>query len=209
MTHERIRVLCIDDHRIVRDGIALIISQQPDMTVVGAAASGEEAVALFDALRPDITLMDLQLPVMSGVEAIRRIRSTDRTARIIVLTMYRGDEDIYRALHAGASTYLLKDTVADDLIQVIRAVHAGERPISAQIKASLDGHADQPALTDREIEVLELVYRGHRNKEVAALLTISEETVRVHLKNIFAKLEVQDRTAAVNVALRRGILHVG
>jgi DNA-binding NarL/FixJ family response regulator len=206
---ERIRVLCVDDHRIVRDGLALIISQQTDMTVVGVAATGEEAVALFHELRPDVTLMDLQLPVMSGLEAIRQIRRADGAARVIVLTMYRGDEDIYRALNDGAATYLLKDTVADDLIRVIRAVHAGERPIPADIKARLDEHADQPALTAREVEVLELVYRGRRNKEIGALLNISEETVRVHLKNVFLKLNVSDRTAAVNIALHRGILHLG
>jgi DNA-binding NarL/FixJ family response regulator len=206
---ERIRVLCVDDHRIVRDGLALIISQQPDMTVVGVAATGEEAVTLFRQLRPDVTLMDLQMPVMSGLEAIRQIRRTDGTSRIIVLTMYRGDEDIYRALNAGAATYLLKDTIAADLIQVIRAVHAGERPIPSDVKAGLAEHGEWQALTEREVEVLELVYRGQRNKEIAISLGISEETVRVHLKNVFAKLDVQDRTAAVNVALRRGILHVG
>ena len=209
MSADRIRVLCVDDHRIVRDGLALIISQQADMTVVGAAATGEEAVALFRQLRPDVTLMDLQLPVMSGLEAIRQIRGINDAARIIVLTMYRGDEDIYRALSAGAATYLLKDTVADDLIRIIRAVHAGERPIPEDIKTRLEEHAEQPALTDREVEVLGLVYLGHRNKEIAALLNISEETVRVHLKNMFLKLRVSDRTAAVNVALRRGIIHQG
>lgn len=209
MSVEHIRVLCVDDHRIVRDGLALIISQQADMTVVGVAATGEEAVALFRQLRPDVTLMDLQLPAMSGLEAIRQIRRTDEAARVIVLTMYRGDEDIYRALNAGAATYLLKDTVADDLIQVIRAVHAGERPMPSDVKAVLAEHGQWHALTEREVEVLELVYRGQRNKEIGTSLGISEETVRVHLKNVFVKLDVQDRTAAVNVALRRGILHVG
>jgi DNA-binding NarL/FixJ family response regulator len=198
----------VDDHRIVRDGIALIISQQPDMTVVGLAATGEEAVTLFDSLRPDVTLMDLQLPGMSGLEAIRRIRYGDPSARVIVLTMYRGDEDIHRALSAGAATYLLKDTVADDLLRVIRAVYAGERPLPADVRARLQEHAERPALTGREVEVLELVYRGQRNKEIATSLAISEDTVRVHLRNIFAKLDVQDRTAAVNVALRRGFIHV-
>lgn len=203
-----IRVLCIDDHRLVRDGVALIISQQPDMEVVGSAATGEEGVALFMRLRPDITLMDLQLPVMTGLQALREIKRVAPDARVIILTMYRGDEDIYRALSAGAATYLLKDTVSDDLINVIREVHAGKRPLGPEVQARLDERADHPALTDRETEVLRLVYRGQRNKEIASALAISEETVRVHLKNIFSKLEVTDRTAAVNVALRRGIIHV-
>ena len=204
----RIRVLCVDDHRLVRDGVALIISQQPDMEVVGSAATGEEGVALFTRLRPDITLMDPQLPVMTGRQALREIKRVDAGARVIILTMYRGDEDIYRALSAGAATYLLKDTVSDDLINVIREVHAGKRPIGPEVQARLDERADHPTLTDREVEVLRLVYRGQRNKEIAGVLEISEETVRVHLKNIFSKLDVTDRTAAVNVALRRGIIHV-
>lgn len=204
----RIRVLCVDDHRLVREGVALIISQQADMEVVGAAATGEEGVALFERLRPDITLMDLQLPGMSGLQALREIKRCDADARVIVLTMYRGDEDIYRALSAGAATYMLKDTVSDDLISVIREVHAGHRPLNPELRARLEERAGHPALTEREVEVLQRVYQGRRNKEIAAELLISEETVRVHLKNIFAKLDVNDRTAAVNVALRRGIIHV-
>jgi two-component system NarL family response regulator len=201
-------VLCVDDHRIVREGIALIISQQPDMEVVGTAATGEEAVELFSQARPDVTLMDLQLPTMSGLEAIRRIRQIDDSARIVVLTMYKGDEDIYRALNAGAVTYLLKDMVGSDLMDVIRAVHAGEQPMMPGVKALLDEHSRQASLTAREIQVLEMVYRGFRNKEIAGLLLLQEETVRVHLKNIYSKLNVSDRTAAVNVALRRGIIHL-
>jgi len=203
-----IRVLCVDDHRIVREGIALIISQQPDMKVVGTAATGEEAVELFRGNRPDITLMDLQLPGISGLETIRQLRVIDDSARIVVLTMYKGDEDIYRALNAGAVTYLLKDMVGQDLIGVIRAVHAGERPLTPDIRALLEEHAKQPALTPREIEVLQMVYQGFRNKEIAVRLLVQEETVRVHLKNIYTKLNVSDRTAAVNVALRRGIIHL-
>lgn len=203
-----IRVLCVDDHRIVREGIALIISQQPDMKVVGTAATGEEAVDLFSRSRPDITLMDLQLPGISGLETIRQLRVIDDSARVVVLTMYKGDEDIYRALNAGAVTYLLKDMVGQDLIGVIRAVHAGERPLTPDIRALLEEHARQPALTPREIEVLKMVYQGFRNKEIAVRLFVQEETVRVHLKNIYTKLNVSDRTAAVNVALRRGIIHL-
>jgi two-component system NarL family response regulator len=207
MMKSRIRVLCVDDHRIVREGIGLIIARQEDMEVVGSAATGEEAVLLFKRERPDVTLMDLQLPVMSGLDAIRSIRREDAEARIIVLTMYQGDEDIHRALSAGATTYLLKDTLSDDLIRFVREVHAGRSPIRADVKARLDERAGQPTLTPREVQVMELVYEGRRNKEIGTLLGISEETVQVHLKNIFAKLKVGERTAAVNVALRRGIVH--
>ena len=208
MITPRIRVLCVDDHRIVREGIGLIIARQPDMEVVGSAATGEEAVAVFKRERPDVTLMDLQLPTMSGLEAIHAIRREDADARIIVLTMYQGDEDIHRALAAGATTYLLKDTLSDDLIRFVREVHAGRRPIRADVKARLDERATQPTLTPREVQVMELVSDGRRNKEIAVLLGISEETVQVHLKNIFAKLKVGERTAAVNVAIRRGIVHI-
>jgi DNA-binding NarL/FixJ family response regulator len=208
MTTPRIRVLCVDDHRIVREGIGLIIARQPDMEVAGSAATGEEAIALFKRERPDVTLMDLQLATMSGLEAIQAIRREDADARIIVLTMYQGDEDIHRALSAGATTYLLKDTLSDDLIRFVREVHAGRRPIRADVKARLDERATQPTLTPREVQVMELVSEGRRNKEIAVLLGISEETVQVHLKNIFAKLKVGERTAAVNVAIKRGIVHI-
>jgi DNA-binding NarL/FixJ family response regulator len=203
-----IRVLCVDDHRIVREGIGLIIDREADMKVVASAATGEEAVALFTRERPDVTLMDLQLPSMSGLDAIHAIRRKDPEAHIIVLTMYQGDEDIHRALAAGAATYLLKDTLSDDLIRIVREVHAGRRPIRADVKARLEERAAAPTLTPREIQVMELVAEGRRNKEIASLLGISEETVQVHLKNIFAKLKVSERTAALNVALRRGIVHI-
>ena len=203
-----IRVLCVDDHLIVREGLSLIIAREPDMEVVGAAATGEEAVHLFARLRPHVTLMDLQLPTMSGLDAIRTIRREHSDARIIVLTVYQGDEDIHRALSAGATTYLLKDTLSTDQVRFVREVHAGRRPISANVKATLDERAAQPTLTPREVQVMELVSEGRRNKEIAALLHISEETVQVHLKNIFAKLKVNERTTAVNVALRRGIVHI-
>jgi two-component system, NarL family, response regulator len=203
-----IRVLCVDDHRIVREGIALIISRERDMVVVGCAASGPDAVALFNRHRPDVTLMDLQLGKMSGLDAIRTICREHEDARIIVLTMYEGDEDIYRALEAGAATYLLKDTLADDLIRIVREVHAGKRPLSADVRARLDEHTAYQPLTAREVEILELVKLGSRNKEIAGALGISEVTVQVHIRNLFLKLKVNDRTAAVNVALRRGILHL-
>ena len=207
--HARIRVMCVDDHRIVREGIALIIEREPDMTVVGTAASGEESVELFLKERPDITLMDVRLRRMSGVEPIRAIRALDSEARVIVLTMSRGDEDIFRALEAGAVTYLLKDTALEDLVRIVREVHAGQRPeISPDVKAQLAVRFGRPVLTPREVEVLELVRRGLRNREIAASLGISEETVQTHVKNVLAKLEVRDRTAAIDVALQRGILHV-
>lgn len=208
MTQAQIRVLCVDDHRIVREGIALIISRQPDMTVVGSAASVQDAVDQFKRHRPDITLMDLRLGTMSGIEAISTIRREFSDARIIVLTMYQGDEDIHQALAAGAVTYLLKDSLSDELIRTVRQVHAGKKPIGADVKARLEARESQPRLTPREIQVLKLVSQGKRNKEIASLLDISEETVPVHLKNIFAKLGVSERTSAVNVALRRGIVHI-
>jgi DNA-binding NarL/FixJ family response regulator len=204
-----IRVLCVDDHRLVLDGLLLIIGAQADLEVVGSATSGEEALALFRMCRPDVTLMDLQLPDMSGLEVINRIRASDPEARIIVVTMYQGDEDIFRALDAGASTYLLKHTLSNDLIHAIREVHAGRRPITPNVRARLAERAEHDVLTAREIDVLELVSRGLRNKEIAATLELSESTVQVHVKNILAKLQVNDRTAAVNIALRRGMIHIG
>ena len=203
-----IRVLCVDDHRLVRDGIALIVSSQPDLEVVGFAATSDEAVAQFGRLKPDVTLMDLRLGVTSGLSAIQAIKRDHPDAQIIVLTMYAGDEDIHQALAAGACTYLLKDSLSDDLIGTIRDVHAGRHSLPPDVKARLEARASRPTLTSREVQVLKLVARGHRNKEVGAILGISEETVPVHLKSIFGKLNVSDRMAAVNVAVRRGIVHL-
>jgi DNA-binding NarL/FixJ family response regulator len=204
-----ITVLCVDDHPLVLDGIMQKINRQPDMTVVGMAASADEAVGLFLSLRPDVTLMDLRLGAASGVEAIRAIRKADPAARIVVLTMHQGDEDIYQALEAGATTYLLKDTLSDDLIRVIREVNAGRQPaVSEAVKEQLSRRAERPTLTPREVEVLALVAQGLRNREVALALTLSEETVQVHVRNILSKLDVKDRTGAVSVALRRGIIHL-
>jgi two-component system, NarL family, response regulator len=208
MTKAPVRVLCVDDHRIVREGIALILSREPDMTVVATAATAREAVVEFKRHLPDITLMDLRLGETSGIEAIREIRREYPAARIVVLTMYQGDEDIHRALSAGATTYLLKDALSDDLIRVVREVHAGGQPMAPGVRARLDARAAQPRLTPREVQVLQLVSQGKRNKEIAAILGLSEDTVPVHVKNIFAKLRVNERTAAVNVALRRGIIHI-
>jgi two-component system, NarL family, response regulator len=208
LAKSRIRILCVDDHRLVLAGIELMIARQPDMTVVASATTGEEAVSLFKQHRPDITLMDLQLPVMSGLEAIRAIRHTSPDAKIIVLTMYHGDEDIHRALVAGASTYLLKDMLSDDLMRVIREVQAGQHALLPDVQTRLEERASRPALTPREVQVTELIGRGLRNKEIASELHISEETVQVHVKSILTKLSVNDRTAAVNVAMRRGIIHL-
>ena len=209
MAESPIRILCVDDHRIVREGIELIIAKQPDMQVSASAASGEESVALFRQHRPDVTLMDLQLGAMSGVDAIRAIRREHPDARIVVLTMFQGDEDIFRALQAGAATYLLKDTLSDDLIRVIREVHGGKHPVPPpEVAARLAERAAGPTLTPREVQVIGLIAEGMRNKEIAAALGISDETVQVHVKSIFWKLKVNDRSAAMNVALRRGIIHL-
>lgn len=208
MAKGKIGILCVDDHRLVLAGLALMIGRQTDMELLASAATGEEAIALFRLHRPDITLMDLQLPVMSGLEAIRVIRHEAPEARIVVLTMYCGDEDIHRALRAGASTYLLKDMLSDDLMRVIREVHAGQHSLQPDVQVRLDQRATRPILTPREVQVTELIGRGLRNKEIAAELGISEETVQVHVKSILAKLSVNDRTAAVTVAMRRGIIHL-
>ena len=208
MSSERIRVLCVDDHAIVREGISVMIALQNDMEVVATAASGEEAVRVFRRCAPDVTLMDLQLPGMSGLEAIREIRREAPESRIIIFTMYEGDEDIFRGLEAGAVTYVLKDTPSDELVQIIRQVHSGDRPVLPDIETRLAQRKGQPTLTPREIQVTELIARGMRNKEIAASLGISEETVPVHVKNILAKLRVNDRTAVVSVAARRGIIHL-
>jgi DNA-binding NarL/FixJ family response regulator len=203
-----IGVLCVDDHPIVREGIAGVISEQSDMRIVGAAASGEEALALFSKHKPDITLMDLRLRTMSGLDTIKAIRRGAPHARIIVLTMYEGDEDIHRALAAGAATYLLKETLSHDLLDVIRAVHRGEYLMLPDVKARLEARATQPTLTPREVQVIELVADGKRNKEISSVLGITEDTVEAHLRNIYLKLNVSERTAAVRVAARRGYVHV-
>jgi two-component system, NarL family, response regulator len=203
-----IRVLCVDDHRLVRQGVATLINQQKDMQVVASASTGEEAVSLFERHQPDVTLMDLQLPGMSGLDAIHAIRRRHADARIIVLTMYQGEEDVYRALKAGASTYLLKDSLFDELATCIRRVHAGEQPRSPEIEQRLAERAGHKTLSPRETEVVQLIARGLRNKEIAAALAISEETVQVHLRNLFSKLNVNDRTAVLGVALQRGLIHL-
>jgi DNA-binding NarL/FixJ family response regulator len=192
----------------MREGIARIVGVQPDMTVVAEASDGEEAVEQFLKHRPDVTLMDLEMPRMTGGRAIQAIRHHDPDARIVVLTMYHGDEDVHRAVSAGAMGYLLKDTLPDDLIRVIREVHAGQRAIPPEIAAVLEQRASQPSLTFRESQVLELLATGKRNKEIAAALGISLDTASAHIKSIFAKFNVHDRTAALAEALRRGIIRI-
>jgi DNA-binding NarL/FixJ family response regulator len=203
-----IKVLCVDDHRLMREGIVRIIGFDEGVRVVAEGGTGEEAVERFLQHRPDVTLMDLQLRGMNGLQAIRTIRTLQPDARIVVLTMYEGDETIYDALEAGAVGYLLKDSVPGDLIRVIREVHSGLRSIPPHIEAKLEARIGRPKLTVREKEVLDLLAQGMRNKEIAAELRISEETTRAHIKGIFQKLRVHDRTAALAEALRRGLARV-
>jgi DNA-binding NarL/FixJ family response regulator len=205
---EKITILCVDDHKLVREGLALIINRVQDMQVVASAANGEDAVSLFRRHRPDIVLMDLELPKLNGIEAIRQIRSIDPEAHVIVLTVFQGEEDIHRALRVGAATYLLKDTLSDDLVRVIREVHAGQHPTTPYVEARLASRSQQQALSTREIQVLTLVAEGMRNREIAVALGISDETVQVHVKHILQKLEVKDRSAAITTGIRRGIIHV-
>jgi two-component system, NarL family, response regulator len=203
-----IRVLCVDDHPLVREAIVQKIDMQHDMEIVALASDGQQAIESYREHSPDVTLMDLQLPVRNGLEAIRAIRADDQEARIIVLTMYEGDEDIFRALRAGATTYLLKNTLSDDLVRVIREVHAGSSPMPADVAARLAERTKSESLTSREVEVIELAAEGMRNKEIAAALGLQVDTVEAHLRNIYWKLRVKDRTAAVTVALRRGFIHL-
>lgn len=201
-----IRVLTVDDHPLLRDGIAAVLQGQPDMVVAGEATSGAEAVAQYRALRPDVTLMDVQMPGMNGIEAIAAIRAEFPDARIIVLTTYEGDVLASRAIKAGAAGYLLKGMLRKELLDTIRAVHAGKRRIPAEIAVELAQHHADDVLTTREIDVLHRVAAGLANKAVADELHISEETVKTHMKSIMAKLSANDRTHAVTIALRRGIL---
>lgn len=201
-----IRLLCVDDHRLVRKGVARLIDLEPDMKVVAEASNGAEAVTQFKQHAPDVTLMDLELPRMDGIQAIAAIRKERPDARIIVLTMYHGDEDIHRAIQAGAAAYLLKDTVPEVLTKVIRDVHAGRRVFPPQIVAAIERRAGQPALTSRELEVLELLAAGKRTKEIAATLGVTMDTANAHIKNIYSKFALHGRTAVVTEAVRRGFI---
>jgi two-component system, NarL family, response regulator len=205
---EMIRVLVIDDHPMIRAGLSATISPEPDIEIVASAENGRAGVDLYREHQPDVALMDLKMPEMGGVEAIRAIRADFPLAKIVVLSTYEGDEDIYRAMQAGAVTYLLKNTRSEKMIGVIREVAAGGRPVPPEVAQKLTDRMFQPALTNRELDVLNLVARGMRNKEIAAALNITEETAQSHMKNILAKLSVHDRTEAVSVAIRRGIVHL-
>ena len=193
---------------MIRAGLTATIDPEADMTVVASASTGREGLEQYRQHQPDVMLIDLKMPEMGGVDAIRTIRAEFPSAKIIVVSTYQGDEDIFRALEAGAITYLLKDTLAEKMVKVIREVAGGGRPILPEIAQRLTSRMFQAALTTREIEVLHLVAKGMRNKEIAAELKISDETVQGHVKNILAKLSVHDRTEAVAVALRRGIVHL-
>jgi two-component system, NarL family, response regulator len=208
MSSSEIRVLCVDDHRLMREGIVNIIALHEGVTVIAEASSGEEAVEQFQRHNPDVILMDLQIRGMNGLEAIRAIRQLKGDARIVVLTMYQGDEDIYRALNAGAAGYVIKDSVPEDLIRVIREVYAGHTSIPPEIAAKLAARSGQATLSGRERQIVQMLSMGKRNKEIAEELGISEDTARTHIKSIFVKLNVHDRTAALTEALRRGILRI-
>ncbi len=201
-----IRVLTVDDHQLLREGIAAVIESQEDMTLIAQASNGREAVECFRRLRPDVTLMDLRMPDMSGIEAITAIRSEFRDARIVVLTTYAGDAQAAAALRAGAVGYLLKSLVRKELLETIRAVHAGKRRVPPEIATEIAEHVADDALTAREVEVLRRVAAGKSNKLIAAELDISEGTVKTHMKSILPKLDASDRTHAVMIALKRGIL---
>jgi DNA-binding NarL/FixJ family response regulator len=201
-----IRILVVDDHPIMREGIVSAIECEPDMVLAATACNGSEAIAAFRQHRPDVTLMDLQMPKTSGLDAIKTIRAEFPEARIVVLTTYQHDAQAIAALRAGAAGYLLKNMLRKELTEAIRAVHAGRRRISAEIAAEIAEHATDSALSEREIEVLRCVSGGSANKTIATQLGITEETVKAHMKSILAKLEAQDRTHAVAIAIKRGIL---
>lgn len=201
-----ISVLVVDDHPILREGVAAVLQRQDDMRLVGEAENGAEAVERFRALKPDVVLMDLQMPGLTGLEAIQAIRAEAPNARIVVLTTYDGDAQAFQAMKAGAAAYLLKSSLREELVDTIRDVHSGRRRMSPEIAEKVAVHSTDERLSEREIEIVGLVSEGHSNKQIARTLSISEETVKAHLKSIFGKLDVTDRTHAVTVAARRGII---
>jgi DNA-binding NarL/FixJ family response regulator len=204
----RIRVFAVDDHALLREGVAAIITSEPDMILVAQAATGREAIRMFAQHRPDVTLMDLRLPDMSGIDAMIAIRAEAPDARIIVLTTFDGDVEMQRALEAGARGYLLKSMPPKDMVAAIRQVHAGRKSIPTAVATQLAEHLADEALTPREIDVLSRVAGGNRNRDIADQLSISEETVKVHMKHIMDKLGASDRTQAVAIAIRRGIIQL-
>ena len=208
MSEPRIRVLVVDDHPLMRIGLRARIDAEPDMEVVAEAGDGPAAIAAYTAHKPDIMLLDLRLPGMDGPEIITVIRQADPGAKIIILTTYDADEDVYRAVQAGARGYLLKGTFAEGILEAIRNVHAGRRLIAPEVAARLADRVSSPSLTSREVAVLELVAKGMSNKEIGAALFVSETTIKYHLKNIYSKLGASDRTEAALVATQRGILTI-
>jgi DNA-binding NarL/FixJ family response regulator len=204
----KIRVLCVDDHPLMRVGIVAVVRHESDMDVAGEASTGREAIHLFQELQPDITLMDLRLPDMCGIEALIAIRAQFPSARVIVLTTFEGDAEIRRALDAGAQSYLLKSLPRKQILEAIRKVHAGKRQVPPEVAAQLAEHIGNESLSGREIQVLEKIAIGKRNGEIAALLFITEETVKNHVKHILEKLGASDRTEAVTIGFRRGIIRL-
>lgn len=207
-TTQAIRVLCVDDHPLVRKGIAAILANEADVKMVAEAGDGHEAVEAFKTHHPDVTLMDLRMPNMDGIEAVKQIRKLDPEARIIALTSYDGDQEIYRALEAGVRGYILKETVHTEIVRAIRVVQAGKRLMPPEVAERLSEHFPQAALTPREVEVLQYVAQGYGNKEIGERLGTAAGTVKMHLQNILSKLGASDRTHAVTLAIRRGIINI-
>jgi DNA-binding NarL/FixJ family response regulator len=207
-THDLIRILTVDDHPVLRKGLAALVNTEPDLKLVAEASNGKEAIEAFRSHRPDITLMDIQMPGLDGLQAIEVIRDEFPDARIIVLTTYSGDTQVVRALKAGAKAYVLKGHVLDELLDTIRAVHAGKKRIPPDVAAELADHATDDALTEREIDVLELIAAGNGNKQIADKLSISEATVKSRITNILSKLGANDRAHAVTIGLKRGIIEL-
>ena len=203
-----IRILCVDDHPLVHEGIATVIRNQPDMTLIAEAFNGRDAVQKFREHKPDVVLLDLRLPDMSGIDTMITIRNEFPEARAIILTTFEGDVEIQRALEAGARAYVLKSMPPKELVEVIRKVHAGKKPIPPQIAAQLAEHYGDESLTEREIDVLRQIAGGNRNRDIAEKLFISEETVKVHIKHVMEKLGASDRTQAVAIGVRRGIIQL-